>query len=759
VTGTALGSLLVVEMGDSVAGAYVGKLFADYGSEVHVHRDGHASVANAFFDASKHLVDVDATERADVVIQSSSNDPLTSLFEPCNPQQIVLRISPFASHGPYSNWRSTDLVDAAIAGHLRLSGSPEREPLNGVPDLVHMAAGVTGFIGALGALMTRARTGQGQVVETSHQEVIAALHQFSLLRYTHNGAILNRMGNRYSGPGTPIGAYECADGWIGLAISQSDQMERLLEVTGLTALLERDDVDTIYDVMTDQDLLDGALVPFLKTQQRDELVELFQALRLPVAPISTLGDLFDDPHLQERDFWNSDDHGVRIPGPPFRMSHHEWQIGTKNRDGKLSSGNEALDQLKDGPLTGFRMLDMTRVWAGPLAARILADLGAEVLMAEVPWTRTPLEVPQSYVDSTHFFPNDEAGERPWNRTGFHNKYANNKLSTVVELDKKEGRDFFLKMLPKVDVVIENFAPRVMPNFGLDETVLKKHNPDLTYVTMPGYGRSGPNKDWVAYGPTIDGHAGHTWLTGYRNEIPWKCGIAWPDPTAGLHAAAATLVALLDRQCCGLKGQTIEVAQAETAINMIGQHVVAAQTDGPPQRWGNRRPGRAPQGVYPCAGHDRWIAIAVVDDASWHGLCEITGWTDLRHLQVDERWRRHDELDERLSSFTAERDDRTLMKDLQEAGVPAGAVLDAGEVVNDPQLASLGFFVSLTHAEAGTHVWPRFAARLSLTPATMRRPAATMGEHNDYAALDLAEISRSDYMTLVQAGVIRTTPPE
>ena len=100
------------------------------------------------------------------------------------------------------------------------------------------------------------------------------------------------------------------------------------------------------------------------------------------------------------------------------------------------------------------------------------------------------------------------------------------------------------MLPKIDVVIENFAPRVMPNFGLDETVLKKHNPDLTYVTMPGYGRSGPNKDWVAYGPTIDGHAGHTWLTGYLDEIPWKCGVAWPDPTAGLHAAAATLVALL-----------------------------------------------------------------------------------------------------------------------------------------------------------------------------------------------------------------------
>ena len=152
---------------------------------------------------------------------------------------------------------------------------------------------------------------------------------------------------------------------------------------------------------------------------------------------------------------------------------------------------------------------MTRVWAGPLAARVLADLGAEVLMTEVPWTRTPLEVPQSYVNSTHFFPDDDAGERPWNRTGFHNKYANNKMSTVIELDKPAGRDFFVRMLPKVDVVIENYAPRVMPNFGLDETELKQHNPDLTYVTMPGYGRTGPYKDWVAYGPTIDGHAGHT----------------------------------------------------------------------------------------------------------------------------------------------------------------------------------------------------------------------------------------------------------
>ncbi len=757
-TDTALESLLVAETGDSVAGAYAGKLFADYGSEVHVVGGDAPLEGHNFFDASKHRSGNELLTTADIVIQSSGTGPIELVYEPSLPQQIVLRIAPFASSGPYATWRSTDLVDAAIAGHLRLSGSPTREPLNGVPDIVHMAAGVTGFIGALAALMTRARTGRGQIVETSHQEVIAALHQFSLLRYTHNGAILNRMGNRYSGPGTPIGAYECADGWIGLAISQSDQMERLLEATGLSYLLDREEVETIYDVMTNQELLDGALVPYLKNQERTDLVELFQALRLPVAPISTMDDLLADPHLNDRNFWESDTDGVRLPGPPFRLSHHEWSIGPKQRKRSLRSRDEPLDRLKDGPLSGIRILDMTRVWAGPLAARILADLGAEVLMTEVPWTRTPLEVPQSLVDSTHYFPDDKAGDQPWNRNGFHNKYANNKLSTVIDLGKAEGREFFAALVPKADVVIENYAPRVMPNFELGEGALRKLNPDLTYVTMPGYGRSGPNSDWVAYGPTIDGHAGHTSLTGYRNEIPWKCGIAWPDPTAGLHAAAATIVALLDRQCCGTTGQTVEIAQVETAINMIGQHVVAFQLDGPSGRWGNRRPGRAPQGVYPCKGQDRWIAISVVDDVSWLGLCEVAGWSELQQLDVDQRWERHDELDARLSSFTVDQEDRSLMVALQTAGVPAGAVFDAADVVNDPQLQSLAFFVPLSHPEAGTHVWPRFAARLELTPATMRQAAGTMGEHNEYAALDLAELSRSHYEALLKQGIVRTEPP-
>jgi len=776
--------LMIVELAGSAAGAYCAKQFANLGSEVVVVGEPFTDPGGSFYDTPKRrlAIDDDLLSSADVVIQSSAPDPIAKPAQQANPAQIVVRISPFAATGPYSSWRATDIVDSAISGHLRLSGDPQREPLQGVPDLVHHAAGMTAFIGAVAALIARVRAGRGQVVQTSHQEVLAALHQFTLCRYTHNGAVLNRQGNRYAGPGSTVGAYQCSDGWIGLALPQEDQLQRMLDVTGLVTMLEHDDVDSIWDLMTGTDLLNRELVPYLKTQNRQDLVELFQALRLPCAPVVELNELLDDEHLAARGFWRrSPDGEILLPGPPFRLSDHDWTVGPSRREGRLPTAMNDEDrssptggppaagppigrpvshtQLSDGPLTGLRVIDMTRVWAGPLAARILADLGAEVLMTEVPWTRTPREVPDSYVEATRFFPLDEAGQRPWNRSAFHNKYANNKRSAVIDLDTEPGRELLAALIPTADVLVENYSPRVMPDLGFGAAALHGLNPSLVYVTMPGYGRSGPYRDWVAYGPTIDGHIGHTSLTGYRGEEPWKCGVAWPDPIGGLHGAAAALVALLDRFVEPERGgQTVEVAQIESAINMIGQHVVAAQLEGVAPRRGNRRPGRAPQGVYRCAGDDRWIAISVVDDTAWHGLCEVVGWSDVAHLDQAARWDRHHELDQRLSAFTADHDDQELMRRLQAAGVPAGAVLDASQVMADPQLDALGYFVQLDHPDAGTHPWPRFPARLSLTPATLRSPAALMGEHNHYAACTLAGYGPKRYQKLLDDGVLRVDPP-
>lgn len=805
---TALTGRSVVEVGRAPAGAYCGRLFADYGADVSRlqaineptpgQTDGTSSDPGfdplgpgaAYYDRAKSVVATpegpDRLAAAEVVIVADGHDPVSDVT-PADEAQIVVRISPFAAHGPYARWRSCDLVDTAIGGHLRLSGDPDREPIQGVPDLVQHAAGVAGFVGGLAALIARARTGRGQIVDVSHQEVLTALHQFTLARYTHNGAVLNRLGNRYAGPGQPIGAYECADGWIGLALPQEDQVERMLEVTGLIAMLERPDVSSIVDLMIEPGLLDSEFVPYLKTQQRDEIVELFQALRIPCAPISELDELLGDEHLNARNFWSRPDaHGLRYPGPPFRLSQpadppaasptnqpsNRPAAAARQADRHPMTTEEA--DLSGGPLTGLRVIDMTRVWAGPLGARILADLGAEVVMTEVPWARTGHDVPQSYIQGTRFFPDDDGGDRPWNRSCFHNKYAVNKLSTVIELDKPEGRELFRALVPSADVLIENYSPRVMPGFGLDGETLMALNPDLVYVTMPGYGRDGPRSDWVAYGPTIDGHVGHTALTGYRDEEPWKCGVAWPDPIGGLHAAAGALVALLGRFTTGQGpgGRVVEVAQIESAINMIGQHVVAAQSGEPMPRRGNRHPDRAPQGVYRCAGDDRWIAVSILDDRSWRSLCRTAAelersggdehradaWDGLVDLGLDARQERHDELDRLLTELAAGRNDIELMHRLQADGIPAGAALTAPDVMGDPQLAAVGFFAELDHADAGTHPWPRLPIRLSATPATMRRPSALMGEHNEYVVRELAGYSADRYRDLIERHIVRAEPP-
>jgi len=725
-------NLSVVAIGDSAAGAYCARLFAGLGAQTTRVADTplpgdlfYSSVVPAVSIEGDELTDL--LSGADVVIQASAVDPIADRLSPSDASQIVVHLSPFASTGPYATWRSTDLVDAAIAGHLRLSGDPEREPLQGVPDMVHHAAGVMAFVSAMAALIARERGAGGQVVEVTHHEVIVALHQFTLCRHTHNGAVL------------------------------------------LSTMLDRDDIGSIWDLMMNPELLDSELIPWMLTQQRDEVVELFQALRLPCAPISSIAELLVDPHLDARDFWSTTaGETVVLPGQPFHLSDHDWSNSPEPTRGELADTSQADEtvnlatesvDLGDGPLTGLRILDLTRVWAGPLAARLLADLGAEVLMVEVPWTRTPREVAESYVSSTRFFPDDDGGARPWNRSAFHNKYANNKLSTVIELDKPEGRQLLADLVPTADVVIENYSPRVMPGFGFDQDTLHEINPDLIYVTMPGYGREGPYTDWVAYGPTIDGHVGHTTLTGYRGEGPWKCGIAWPDPIGGMHAAAATLVALLDRLVEPESGgQSVEVAQVESAINMIGQHVAETQLSGQRPRMGNRRPGRAPQGVYPCAGPDRWIAISVIDDRSWQGLCAVLQMDDLASLAPEEREQRHDELDERIAAFTASADGAELARQLQDTGVPAGELLDAPQIMADPQLAAVDFFVELDHADAGAHLWPRFPGRLFGTPATLRRPAALMGEHNRYAVCDLAGRDEDAYEALVESGVVRIDPP-
>ncbi len=767
--------LKVIEIQGSVAGAYTSRLLADQGARVrvHAHESSSLSVGDArglegYLRVGLDVVPFDDRRvaddliDADVLIESNASGSVAPPARVVPDRLIQVSVSPFGSTGPRSSWRSSDIVDQAVAGHLFLTGDPDREPLQGPEFQVMLAAGSHAAIGTLAAVRARRSTGRGQRVDVSHHEVMTALHQFTLLRYTHNGDVLGRLGNRYAGPGRPIGAYRCGDGMISLVVPRDDQLDRLLGVAGLDRLIDEPGIESTYDLMHHPTLLDEHLIPWLASQDREETIELLQALRVPAGPVSTLADVLADDHLEERGYWRNaevDGHSLRVPGPPFTISTRPAADGPSRTVQRPRHDSADAADLSDGPLTGVRILDLTRVWAGPLATRILADLGADVIMIEAPWARGPAHVDRSSVLATHYYPDDEPGPRHWNRIGFANKYGVNKGSIALDLTTPDGLETFEALVAVSDVVIENYSPRVMPQLGLGEERLHALNPSLVYVTMPGYGRTGPSVDRVAYGPIIDSHAGLSVLQGYRDDVARKGGIAWPDPVAGMHAAFATQAALLAVADDG-RGRTVEAAQFESTVVMIGHALAQRQLDGAePALTGNRHRFHAPQGVYPCRGQDRWLAITIIDDADWITLCaEASLPLDWRAFDRGRRREEHEVIDAALGSWTSHHDVRALATRLQEIGITAGEVADAPMVQHDEQHLGNGFFVELEHPEAGTHAWPKLAIRLSDTPATYRRPAPCLNQDADALLAGLIGLSPERIGALRAVGAIADEPP-
>ncbi len=744
--------LRVVEIRGGAAGGYTGRLFAGWGAHVTLAslegRPGDAArpqdaALDLYLDHAKHRLDLDGPAletlvgEADVVIESSSPAPPQPLVD-SRPGLVAVQISPLGRGGPDDGRWSTELTDQARSGHLLLNGDPDREPISGPPHQVSFAAGLHGFIGAAAAL-TGQDLSDGCLVEVNHLHVMASLHQFTLIRRLNGGDLLRRMGNRWAGPGRPCGLYRCRDGFVSIIVPRDDQLERLLAVTDLVHLLVEPGIEHAYDLMHHPTLLDERLRPWFAAQQVAPTVELLQAVRVPAAPVSTMADLLTDPHLGDRASLVEVD-GVRIPGPPARVEGSPWRTTPTDPPARSHIARPARPK----PLDGLRIIDLTRVWAGPLATRVLADLGADVVMVEAPWTRGGPTIDQASVLATAYYPDNEPGDEHWNRIGFINKYAVGKRSVALDLSGPEGQGALAELLSNADVVIENFSPRVMPQLGFGEDRLRELNPELIYVTMPGYGRTGPDRDRVAYGPIVDAHAGLASLMGYPGEEARSAGVAWPDPIAGLHAAAATLAAVLNRRA-GRAGRVVEVAQIEATVAMIGAALARFQLDGrlaAPD--GNENPSFALQAVVPCAGEDRWVAVSVADDAALHRLGDVIGSAS------------PDRVD--LADWASSRAQLDVVAELTRDGIAVAPVADAQQVLDDPQLAALDSWTTSEHPAAGTELWPRTAIRIDGKPLDPPRPAPLLGEHNDVLCEETS-LSAEAYSDMLDSGTLATRPPD
>ncbi|MBT3942081.1 MAG: CoA transferase [Chloroflexi bacterium] len=414
-----------------------------------------------------------------------------------------------------------------------------------------------------------------------------------------------------------------------------------------------------------------------------------------------------------------------------------------------------------GPLDGVRVLDLSRVWAGPHCTRILADLGAEVIHISGRGLVGRRTVTRETAKAIGIYPDNEPGERHWNRHVLNNDMLRNKYDITLELNTERGVALFKRLVAIGDIVIENYSPRVMPNLGIDYPVLKDINPAIIYCSMPGYGPEGPFQHFVSYGTTIDPHSGLASRMGYPGEEPYMSGNAYPDPASGMFATGAIMTALFNKARTG-KGQYISLAQAESGAALTGEASLGYQLTGKvPPRIGNGHLRKAPHGAYPCVGEDKWVAISVGSDTQWSSFRDVMAKPDWanedRYSTVGGRLENRAELDSKVAEWTRERNAYDVMRQLQATGIAAGVVVNADELIHDENLNERGFYWKFDHPEAGVHTHAGQPIRLSETPARHYRPAPTLGQHHPYVLGELLGLSDEEITDLEETGIIGYEP--
>jgi crotonobetainyl-CoA:carnitine CoA-transferase CaiB-like acyl-CoA transferase len=407
-------------------------------------------------------------------------------------------------------------------------------------------------------------------------------------------------------------------------------------------------------------------------------------------------------------------------------------------------------------LEGVRIVDLTMVYAGPVATKIMVELGAEVIKIE--------SIQRADVFTrANVYPDNEPGDDPWNRgSNFHALNAGKK-GISLNMGDQRGREIFKRLVAVADAVIENYSPRVMDNWGLGYEELRKVKQDIVMVSLSGLGHTGPLRDSYMYVPGMEGMGGLTHLTGRPDAAPMLTGHAYGDWVAGANAAAALITALFYRQCTG-RGQYVDVSGREGVACHLGDTIMDYTLNRhDPIRMGNDDPVAVPHGCYRCKGDDRWVNITVENDAQWVAMCRSAGhpeWIgDPRFANAHARRRSRKDLDLLIEAWTCNLENVDVMRRLQAVGVPAGAVSDMRDVSLDPHLDDRGFFYPIEHGPGvGLRPVPsQMPARFSGVESFVPERAPRFAEDDDYVLGTLLKMSPEEIQALASDKVVGGLP--
>jgi crotonobetainyl-CoA:carnitine CoA-transferase CaiB-like acyl-CoA transferase len=796
---SALAGLRVLELGTGVGAAYCGKLLAGLGADVikveppagdSLRFEGpfpgdepHLETSGLFLhlNTGKRSVVASAGERdrllaeADVVVLSGRPSELTAAglvpdeLRARFPRLVVTCISTFGQTGPYAEYLGGELIAYALGGYMLLTGPADRPPLKAYGHLVEYQAGAHAALGTLAALRAREFTGTGQVVDVSAMEAATFMIGGVQQGAHFYGRIARRAGTRLLGVPAeqpyPSTIRPCRDGHVHCH-SNNRHYDLLGTLIGHPRL---HDPEVLARMTGHADEIDAILDEWLADKDREDVVRIAQEMRLPFTEVRTPSEVLADPHLRERETFAEIEHPVAgtvtLPAMPMRMSatpptltrapllgeHTGERFGMADVSPPFSPATSAGGPR---PLSGIRVVDFTNAVAGPIASFILADLGADVIKVEGPAAR--------HRNAAGLAPLAEGGEDvPWDRVAFFNELNHGKRGVTIDVTKPRGRNLFLKLVAKADVVVQNFSPRALDNMRLHYEHLRGMNPSIVMLSMPAFGLSGPYRDRASYGPGIDAMSGLAHLTGYPDGPPMKPGNFFCDQQAGTLAAYSCLAALRHRDLTG-EGQHVELAMIEGELQLLADAYLDYHWNGRERlRAGNDLGARAPHDAYRCAGEDEWVAIAVEDEDQWHALCAAIGLpslaTDERFASPRARTANRDELRAVIEAWTSTRSHYEAMSALQPGGVPAGAALNCLELLSDPHIAARGGFEYVQLPNAGRTPYPRVAFTLSDTPIPISAAGPAFGGANRDVFCGLLGLSDEEFYELERAGICPREP--
>jgi crotonobetainyl-CoA:carnitine CoA-transferase CaiB-like acyl-CoA transferase len=776
-------------------------MFGDFGADVILAEpaDGHALRHEAPFVADepgpedsllhgyanwnkRSIVVKDAAELAELVgsanvVVTTDLPPWTSdlaaALEKLPSDGIHLSITPHGLTGPLASVPGNNLTSCARTGWCHINGLVDEPPLQLPVHQTGYIAGAAGFVGALAAL----HRATGELVDLSEMEAMALTNApWAILGQFKGEGQLERGpgGPRVRGIAGPL--WKTADGLINLGFGDWAKWREAMTCLGLPDIA----VDPVYEPVLGRHQKDlspvrDALVRTLTTRKVWHVFHELAQLRCISGVVQNAADIVDNEQLAARDFFvetKLNGKSMKVPGAPTKLTASPWRL-TRNAPGLDDHGESVREEIQQietssrtrssrpkgsQPLSGIRVLTFTQAWSGTFATELLALLGADVVQIEGcrrpdVWRGAGAPVLEAVVDPTK-------KQSPLNTNGMYNSVNIDKRAITLDLKHPRGQEIFWRMVPRFDIVAENFSPHVMSSWGITLEKLQEYRKDIIFASLSGYGGQGPFSEYPAIGTTTEPMSGFSAIHGYEGDDAMNTGGLIPDPISGYHFAAAILVALNHRQRTGV-GQRIDAAMIEMVAVQVGDAVLEHQASGRvPKPQGNSHPTIAPHGVYE-ARNSEWLVIAAETDAMWESLAthigdpELTG--DPRFVSNSSRRENRKALDEILAKWCKTRDAAEEEKSLGALGVCAARVVSFRDVYDKPndQFNAREFFTPITHPESGTHRIPNTPWQLPGTEAMTHRHAPCFGEHSQEVFLEEAGISEDEYRELVELGVTGT----